>query len=676
MPAEAKPPGGFVRPPVEWPRWSTVLWRGAVVVVVTAASLVVLGWLLPGLTIESWAHALLAGAVIGLVNALVWPALAVVLVPLSVLTLGVGAIVLEVIAVAVLLGRLPGVQVADVWTALAVVLGLSVVTTLLSSALALDDDAWVDQRMAAQARRAARGATETEVPGLVMVQIDGLSEDVLHRALSSGDAPTLHRWLRTGSHKLVGWETGWSSQTGVSQCGILHGSVVDMPAFRWVEKDTGRVVVSNRPESAAYIEQSHSDGHGLLAHHGSSYGNLFTGDAERAVLTMSVVGRRKEGRIGAGYGGYFSHPQNAVRTMIGIVVEVWRERRAAFWQRRRDVVPRVPRSFLYAFLRAFTTVVARDVCVRGVLNDVAEGRARIYVNLVGYDEVAHHSGPERVDALAVLRDIDAQVRRIERSFRWAPRPYRLVVLSDHGQTQGQTFAERNGLTFAEHVASLAGGRAVSGDTDAEKGHTESVAWARRARSADQETARPSDRAGHTPGQDEVQQLPTVLASGGLGLVYLPGAPRRLTLEEIEADYPRLVAGLVEHPDIGFVLVRSAEHGSLVLGRGGRRFLDTGAVEGADPLADYGPRAVEHVARTDGYRTVADLMVNARYDPELEEMPAFETQVGAHGALGGAQNRPLLLYPAELTPPAEDVVTSVGVHRVLKAWLAELGQPDR
>ena len=72
-----------------------------------------------------------------------------------------------------------------------------------------------------------------------------------------------------------------------------------------------------------------------------------------------------------------------------------------------------------------------------MINDVAEGRAAIYVDLLGYDEVAHHSGPERADALAVLRDLDRQIARIARSFTWAPRPYHVVVLSDHGQTQGR-----------------------------------------------------------------------------------------------------------------------------------------------------------------------------------------------------------------------------------------------
>src|SRR6185436_2563503 len=110
------------------------------------------------------------------------------------------------------------------------------------------------QRLSRQAHRKSKGANVTEVPGIVFIQLDGVAHAVLRRALRSGDTPNLHRWIRDGSHNLVAWETGWSSQTGVSQCGILHGSTEGMPAFRWVDKATGEIVVSNRAESAAAIE--------------------------------------------------------------------------------------------------------------------------------------------------------------------------------------------------------------------------------------------------------------------------------------------------------------------------------------------------------------------------------------------------------------------------------------
>ncbi len=240
----------------------------------------------------------------------------------------------------------------------------------------------------------------------------------------------------------------------------------------------------------------------------------------------------------------------------------------------------------------------------------------------------------------MLRDIDHQLGRIARAFTWAPRPYHLVVLSDHGQTQGAPFHELAGETLAETVSRLCGG-ARSGDDDAEQGKTESTAWLR--------------RAGPTDGDDEAmaQDVPTVLGSGSLGLVSLPGLPRRLLRQEIDERYPDLIQGLRAHPHIGFILV-GAEGGSLVLGATGERNLATGEVTGDDPLAPFGPSAVAQVAQADSYRTVADIMINGRYDPERDEVAAFEHQVGSHGGLGGPQTHPFILYPTDAvgTPGAD------------------------
>lgn len=648
------------------PSASQTVRRGIVVVAANTLTLVLLDRLAAGLSVDRWTDAVVAGALIGLVNALVWPALAFVVAPVSVLTLGAGSVLINAVLIAAVLDRLPGVDLAGFGTALVITIGLTVVTTVVAALLALDDDVWFDHRMIRRARRSGGGDPQ-DPPGLVFVQIDGLAEPVLRRALASGDAPTLHRWIHEGSHRLHGWETEWSSQTGVGQCGILHGSVIDIPAFRWVDKSTGTLMVSNHPRSAAEIERTHSDGRGLLAHLGSSYGNLFTGGAERAVMTMSGAGRVKEGRIGSGYAGYFSRPGNTVRTVMHTLADVWRERRAAADQRRRGVEPRVPRSRTYTLLRAFTTVVSRDVCVNGVLGDMAEGRAAIYVNLLGYDEVSHHSGPERSDTLAVLRDIDHQVARIERAARWTSRRYHVVVLSDHGQTQGATFSQRYGETLEQLVERLIGSHAVT-DPDSAAGNTESVAWFRGVRGSDTPTL-----------PFEFDGEPIVLASGSLGLVYLPGPPRRLVLDEIEALVPGLVEGLRRHLGIGFVLVATVEGDGLVLGRDGRRVLsrlgpDHDEVDGRDPLGAFGPYAADKIRRVHGYRTVADLMVNADYDPHADEICAFEEQVGSHGGLGGAQEHPFLMAPTSLTQPVGPIVGPVAVHSILEGWLAELGHP--
>ena len=94
----------------------------------------------------------------------------------------------------------------------------------------------------------------------------------------------------------------------------------------------------------------------------------------------------------------------------------------------------------------------------GVLTDMMRGRPAVYATFSSYDEVAHHSGLERADTLEALRKLDQQFDLIERARRYAPRPYEIVVLSDHGQTQGATFKQRNGYGLDELVErSLEGG---------------------------------------------------------------------------------------------------------------------------------------------------------------------------------------------------------------------------
>ena len=102
-------------------------------------------------------------------------------------------------------------------------------------------------------------------------------------------------------------------------------------------------------------------------------------------------------------------------------------------------------------MRGAMCVIVRDLIVFGVLTDMMRGRPAVYATFASYDEVAHHSGLERADTLEALRKLDQQFGRIERARRYAPRPYEIVVLSDHGQTQGATFKQRNGYGLDELV---------------------------------------------------------------------------------------------------------------------------------------------------------------------------------------------------------------------------------
>jgi len=625
---------------------------------VSALALLAAAAIVPGASIEGFWGALVVAAIVAALNAVLPPLLAALRLPFTL----VAGFLLVLVADALMLMAADSltegaIKLDSFWIALLVALVASAVSVVLEVVLgANDDDAYtlkVIRRLAARSGE----RVESDRPGIVFLEIDGLALPVLRRAMRDGNAPNMARWLAEDTHSLVEWEPDLSSQTGASQAGILLGSNEDISAFRWVEKKTGTLMTCSAPPDCAEIERRHSTGIGLLADGGASRGNLLSGEADHLILTVSKI--EVEKKANPGYRAFLANGFNVTRALVLFVWEVLLEITASARQRRRDVVPRGHRGGLYPFMRAAMCVVVRDLIVYGVLTDMMKGRAAIYATFSSYDEVAHHSGLERQDTLEALRKLDEQFGRIDRARRYAPRPFEIVVLSDHGQTQGATFKQRNGYGLDDLVErSLAQGEVAemaSGDEQNDMvGHALGEATGR----TKQQKRAKNDVSGETA---------VVLGSGNLGLVYLMEEPRRLTLEELDERHPELVPALRSHPHVGWILVRSAEHGAVALGANGAHYLAEGRVEGDDPLAAFPSNAPRHLLRTDGFAHVADIMVGSFYDPDLEEGCAFEELICFHGGLGGPQTRPFLLYPDTLPPPDEPLVGAASVHRVLVGW---------
>ena len=136
----------------------------------------------------------------------------------------------------------------------------------------------------------------------------------------------------------------------------------------------------------------------------------------------------------------------------------------------------------------------------------------------------------------------------------------------------------------------------------------------------------------------------VIGSGNLGLIYLMEERRRLTLEEIDERHPELMPALRAHPHVGWLLVRSSEHGAVALGANGTHYLAE-ARRGRGPARAVLAHAPQHLLRTDGFEHVGDIMVGSFYDPDLDEGCAFEELISFHGGIGGLQTRPFILHPA-------------------------------
>jgi uncharacterized membrane protein YvlD (DUF360 family) len=628
--------------------------------VITALGVAFVNWVLPGVQIEGAGAAVLAAAVIGLLNAFIPPLVSAIRLPFTVVSMLVVTLVVNGLIILAAAWILPDFEVDNVGTGIVAALLLTAVTTVLTMIISAGDEGSYYYGVIRRLARRSGEEVATDVPGILYLEVDGLAAPILRRAMRDGHTPQMARWVAEGSHRLREWETDLSSQTGASQAGILLGSNENIPAFRWVDKEAGRLIATSNTDDAAEIERLHSNGDGLLAHGGASRSNILSGDADHAILTSSRVAGEK--KANPDYRAFYANAFNVTRALVLFFWEVILELTAAARQRRRDVHPRGHRSGIYPLLRGAVCVVVRDLTVYSVISDMFTGRPAVYATFASYDEVAHHSGIERTDTMEALRKLDEQFGRIERARRFAPRPYEIVVLSDHGQTQGATFKQRYGYTLDDLVrGSIGDGRvAVAAGEDENRAVVGT---------AIDEASGQGHKSGAKRGQkpNVLDSEAVVLASGNLGLVYLMQEKHRLTLEEIEAAYPKLITTLKEHQGIGVLLVSSAEHGPLAIGRRGTRYLADDRIEGDDPLASFSPTAARHLRRTDGFTNVADIMVNSFYDPQTDEGCAFEELIGFHGGLGGEQCRPFILYPSHLPISDEPIVGAEQVHRVLKGW---------
>ena len=667
--------------------------RGTVIWAIEVVALGLLTVVLPGVSVTDRQEGVVAALVIALLNALVRPMVLLFAQNLGLVLFGLISLVLNGLLVLLASRVLPGFAVDTLWTAFLLAFGLAVLNTLASSLLGINDDDSFYRNVIRWLARRRVPLSDLNVPGTVLVQIDGLSESILRSEIEAGQLPTLARWLTSGSHRLANWECDVPSMTTSGQTGILYGNNANIPAFRWYDKSSGHLLVSNHPRDARLIDQRQATEHGLLREHGSSVGNIVAGGAEHCVVTMSRL-ESESGRIAAtprDVYDYFVNPYNLYRAMGAMLWEMAIEAWQARLQCWRNVQPRMSRGGNFPLVRAATAVLLRDITTWTLIADMLAGRRVSYADYLGYDEVAHHAGPETGDARGVLRKIDGQFRQLESAARRAPRRYQFVVLSDHGQSTGATFRQRYGLTLEELVRQLMG---PDGDVQIASGSGEGwgqvnalltevirvggVVGRGLGRLLGQtDPFQPVDIDPASAARGRIEQAEVVVcASGNLGLVYFARRSGRLSREAIAATYPGLIDGLVNHPGVGFVLVRSeVTGGPVVLGDSGSRDLDSGTVSGVDPLAAFGIHTGAFLRRLSSFPNVGDIVINSVFEPGTGHVAAFEELIGCHGGAGGQQTAPFIMYPAEWGAPPT-LLGAEHVHTFLNQHLSPPPHADR
>ena len=665
----------------EWRPVRLALMRRALLSYVGAClALAITTFVLPGLRVDGLATLLLAGLLMLVLDSSSDIVLQWLFVAWPIFVAQTIGLVVQVMAI-VAVGRVvPGVSVEGTPTAVWGAVLLTILNTLFAELVAVSDD---DSYYGVLVRRlVARkyGRAPESTPGLLVVQIDGLSLPVLKHAIRGGRVPVLAGMVRDDGAILHPWVALLPPTTPASQAGILHGRNDGIAGFRWYEKSSNRLLVANHPDDAAEIVRRVSDGAGLLADDGASIGNLLTGDAPRSYLTMATIGEGKPADDGRRLRGFLATSVNYLRLLVLMIGEMAKELYQAERQRGRAVEPRMPRGLQYAVERAVTNIALRTVSTAFVIEEMFRGTPTIYVDYTGYDAIAHHCGPERAEAIDALAGIDRAIGSLVKAARHNNRAYRLVVLSDHGQCLGATFSQRYGQPLEAVIAALLpGSMSVVGTTDS----IESAGIGRRIAAELSRgpglgslvarllpgALRPF-RGGAKPSANAAPDV-VVASSGNLAHVYFTSQPDRMTDAAIETRYPHLIEGLARHPGIGALMVRSASGSPLVLGPLGRLDVTAAHREGPDPLEAYGRRAAENLLHLDGCPNVGDLILLGAVDHASEEVTGFEELIGSHGGLGGWQTEPFILCPETLLLTEGQPIGAPAVYRQLKAWQAQL-----
>ena len=396
-----------------------------------------------GISVDSMFTGAIVIISLSLINSFLWPIVSRVLMPFLLVTLGVGSFILNALLLKFLTWMIPGFT-ASGYSLFFTPLLMAIITTALSEILAVDDNSTYYRSFTKDALKRREDHVKRK-KGMIILEIDGLAREILEEAIDSGYMPTLKSWIERGSHSITGWETDLSSQTGASQAGILHGNNTDIVAYRWVDKKNKNKVMSCGSFSdVAIMEKKISNNEGLLKTNGAGRCNLFSGDSRNLIYVSSDIISSFKAEYNKAWRLVYSNIDSFTRIFVLFLEDVLLEYLSQARQFIMNVRPRISRGFIYAFIRAGASVILREVNTKTIIWDMMDGELDIiYATYLGYDEIAHHSGIRDRDSFRYLKKLDKHFSRIEHAASYSKRKYEFVIQSDHGQSNGATFKQRN-----------------------------------------------------------------------------------------------------------------------------------------------------------------------------------------------------------------------------------------
>jgi endonuclease/exonuclease/phosphatase family metal-dependent hydrolase len=495
---------------------------------------------------------------------------------------------------------------------------------------------WNRTRLAARLLGYDLPGKATDEPGLIMIQIDGLSRHQLETAMAEGRMPHLSRLLERRHFTLGSFYSGVPSTTPAVQGEIFYGVKAVVPSFEFLDHQSGRMFRMYEAESADAIEaRLTAAGAEPLFPGAHVYSNIYRGGAaESHYCSGDLSLERFRERL---------HPLKSLILALVYFPTLVRGVGLALLElfiAIGDIIGGgIGRGNLLDELRFVPSrvgicVSAREAIRFRVLLDIARGIRVIHANFLGYDEQAHRRGPDSDFAHWTLKGIDRAIRDIHRAADGTPLvSYEVLIYSDHGQERSTPYEEIHGRPVEQAITEVfsTGVTARTEIGQARKAETPRSRGERRRHLLHQ---RPGHAGFGTP-EDCAEKI-NLTAMGPIGHIYLP-----VKLEEIDLD--AYAAALVRDAAIPIVVYDPTEDGTVkVRNRRGAWTLPQDRAEVIGQEHPFLDEVAKDLIRLANHPDAGDFIIGG-WDPQ-DAPVSFPRERGAHGGPGTEETHGFVLVP--------------------------------
>ena len=476
-----------------------------------------------------------------------------------------------------------------------------------------------------------RASTE---PGLILIQIDGLSYSEFEKALEKNSLPFLGQLLASKEFTLKPFYSGMPSATPAVQAELFFGVKTAVPAFQFYRRQSGENCIMYHPRCVNRVAEALETEHKGLLKGGTSYGNVFAGGATEARYCAQTLNLES-----------FLKAANPIKVLLVLLFHVGKFLRIlglVFIELGLALVDFfsgiVERKNFFKELKFVPTRVGICIVLRELIRtrlkiDALRGVPVIHADFIGYDEQAHRRGPSSAFAHWTLQGIDGAVKDIYRAaLRSEYRTYQIIFHSDHGQEDCASYELIHGIAVNTAIAEVfSKGTMSSLSFDTTHSSPTGVILKRRRRGIIRKGA--TRLRSEAVGQGPIQEI-KVAAMGPLGHIYMP---TRISNKEKE----RYAAKLVKQAQIPLVLY---DRGDSVIAFNGAGPFDLyenrEQILGRDhPFLDV---VAEDLARLCRHQDSGDFVISG-WRPG-EKPVTFPIENGAHGGPGTEETRGFILMP--------------------------------